>query len=74
DKYNQYGYHTGADFLEFGHRIGIGERASQQFLEKTKKKKEDILALVERCYLSVAMKKKYFEELRGRFERLFERP
>ena len=73
EKYDQYGYYTAFDFMEFAKRIGVSEKAAKLFFEKIKNLKTYIINLINRSYLTPVLKKKYQDELLGRYARLFER-
>jgi serine/threonine-protein kinase HipA len=71
--YDRWGYYTAADFLEFAEKLGLNQRVSLDIFNRIRSKKAAIFDLVNRSYMSEEMKKKYVDELDGRYQRLLER-
>jgi serine/threonine-protein kinase HipA len=56
EMYQHYGYYTGHDFLELGHRLGLPEKPIRTFIAKLKDKQQDIADLISHSYMPDAMK------------------
>jgi hypothetical protein len=65
--YQTYGYHTWADFEQLGKRFQLGA-ATEIILDKIKKRKSEILKLVEVSFLAAELKEKYNKNLLERFK------
>ncbi len=68
--FEKYGYYTGADFVDFGQRIGLAEPATKKFIQSVVAKRTRILELVEHAYLAAGKKQQIYGLIEDRLQAL----
>ena len=56
ERFEEYGFYTGHDFLELARRLGISEKPVRSFVNEIEAKMPGLLALIDHSYMPDAMK------------------
>lgn len=70
EKYEEYGYYTGYDFIEFARRFGISGKPVRSFINVIERKMPELLDLIDHSYMPDAMKASAREQVIGRLRAL----